>query len=754
MINYSRILMIFLCICFANNLKAQEAKPLDAFVKREMANKNIKNYTLWQQVEKSNSPIVHASVKQANNLYLETATLSKLISEKAEVITLEIPFGTQTYTINLVRYDIFSSGFSVSTVNKGKEEVVSVNPGMHYRGVIEGMTGSYAAFSIFENEVYGIFSIPDVGNINILPNTTLAVSDPNAYISYNDADLLIEGFKCGSDDLPTLSKDATTTQNANRSTYSSCKEIEMYILIDYETYLNRNSSISNANNYITAIFNTVATLYRNEGIYISLKKLNINTSPDQYQSITGNSSEYLYQFGELTQNTLYGADLAHLVSSKSEGLGGVAWLDVLCQPFLPNYYYGPYAFSNFQASAAVQQFPVFSWNTECMTHEIGHNLSSPHTHWCGWVGGAIDGCYALESAQQGGGTLCNMPSPQYPPNGGTIMSYCHLVNGVGINLANGFGPQPGDKIREGVEASDCSDSYLPDNVLSAANTVINANRECSEDGMTYYWDDKNTATKEDDILALKIQKNNNQIGDLDQLGFEVKVETNNIYGTNQGTLLQFPTTLEFANDTNFAMNRYWKLTPITQPATNVDVYFPFDEQDMNDIKGSTNNVNTYKDLIIYNTRDGIDPDPSLGLLGSTNSNTTTSIYDNNMASLFTWKYETTNGSNFAHFKVKAFGGGSGFGTFGKTTSIKGNLDNSTQFMVYPNPAANEITIQLKNNQSGKIDLRLIDMLGKVILSETDVKDNHKINIAQYASGIYQIQLINKNGISKKNFVVK
>ncbi|MEZ4949652.1 MAG: hypothetical protein R2784_09740 [Saprospiraceae bacterium] len=29
----------------------------------------------------------------------------------------------------------------------------------------------------------------------------------------------------------------------------------------------------------------------------------------------------------------------------------------------------------------------------------------------------------------------------------TIMSYCHLVSGVGINFNNGFGPNPGDKIR-------------------------------------------------------------------------------------------------------------------------------------------------------------------------------------------------------------------------------------------------------------------------------------------------------------------
>lgn len=69
---------------------------------------------------------------------------------------------------------------------------------------------------------------------------------------------------------------------------------------------------------------------------------------------------------------------------------------------------------------------------------MGHNVGSKHTHWCGWPGGALDDCYTPEGNCQPGPT---------PTNGGTIMSYCHLVPSVGINFNNGFGPVPGDKIR-------------------------------------------------------------------------------------------------------------------------------------------------------------------------------------------------------------------------------------------------------------------------------------------------------------------
>lgn len=39
------------------------------------------------------------------------------------------------------------------------------------------------------------------------------------------------------------------------------------------------------------------------------------------------------------------------------------------------------------------------------------------------------------------------------------MSYCHLT-GYGINLSNGFGPQPGDAIRNTISASGCVTSCL------------------------------------------------------------------------------------------------------------------------------------------------------------------------------------------------------------------------------------------------------------------------------------------------------
>src|SRR5690606_21482823 len=87
------------------------------------------------------------------------------------------------------------------------------------------------------------------------------------------------------------------------------------------------------------------------------------------------------------------------------------------------------------------------------THEMGHNLGSPHTHACAWNGNntAIDGCGPTAGYSEG-----SCPMAPLPTNGGTIMSYCHLVSGVGINFNNGFGPQPGDLIRDKYNTATCN----------------------------------------------------------------------------------------------------------------------------------------------------------------------------------------------------------------------------------------------------------------------------------------------------------
>src|SRR5690606_19866260 len=97
--------------------------------------------------------------------------------------------------------------------------------------------------------------------------------------------------------------------------------------------------------------------------------------------------------------------------------------------------------------SSFQNYPTYNWTVLVLTHELGHNIGSPHTHSCSWPGGAIDDCYEVEGG-------CS-PGPDPGPAGGTIMSYCHLSGNPGINFANGFGTLPGNRIRNRVTNANC-----------------------------------------------------------------------------------------------------------------------------------------------------------------------------------------------------------------------------------------------------------------------------------------------------------
>ena len=62
------------------------------------------------------------------------------------------------------------------------------------------------------------------------------------------------------------------------------------------------------------------------------------------------------------------------------------------------------------------KYNLSPWNgISTIAHEIGHNFGSPHTQSCGWAGGAIDFCYAVEG---------NCYVDALENINGTLMSYC------------------------------------------------------------------------------------------------------------------------------------------------------------------------------------------------------------------------------------------------------------------------------------------------------------------------------------------
>src|SRR5690606_32117937 len=150
-------------------------------------------------------------------------------------------------------------------------------------------------------------------------------------------------------------------------------------------------------------------------------------------------------------------------------------------------------------------------------------------HKCGaWANGqGVDSCGPAAGYSEGN---CLAPMPALGQ--GTIMSYCDQAGQPGVSFTVGFGTQPGNLIRTNVSGANCATIYRVDSTLKIADTTLLATRECMNDNETFYWNDNNTIDEDDDVLILKIKPGSNNIGNLDNVGFEVKQITLPGYGSD------------------------------------------------------------------------------------------------------------------------------------------------------------------------------------------------------------------------------
>lgn len=392
-------------------------------------------------------PVLETGVLTSYKTFVLDASLLKRIKNEApEQLALSIPSPEGgTFEIALEKRNIFTSDFSVNTPS-GKAGNLDV--GIHYGGKLSNDPRGISAFSFYNNCLFGMVAT-DAGNFNVVFLRDADKNPSNRYVVYNDQALTISNpFHCATDDLPEVPRPNTQKSGEDEdASRGACKTLRQYYECDHQMFVDNGNSVQNTVSWTTGMFNVVRYLYQNEQISFRLSEVFVWDTPDNYPTTANGALE---AFGDARQDNFNG-DLGQLLSTKNLGNGGLAWVDVLCQDYWADYSYGRYAYSNIKD--AYSNLPLWSWTINCVTHETGHNLGSPHTHWCGWElspghFGAIDSCYTTEPEN---GTQCyNGP---VRPIKGTIMSYCHL--GLGTNLNLGFGPIPGNRIRQRVQQASC-----------------------------------------------------------------------------------------------------------------------------------------------------------------------------------------------------------------------------------------------------------------------------------------------------------
>lgn len=411
-------------------------KPIARQALSYFSNQRFETYSPFHDAKDIHSDL-ERYLSEGYVLDIKPAVLEKLLEDRPSIFRLHLPDPINT-DLDLYRVNPFEPRARITTSDGSKRLVNHQN--LYYRGIISEDENSIAIVSVFHDHIQIVFA-NEGGNRRIQP------TQEGNYLTFRDSDLLIEKtFDCYTADDAELLPELPTE---SRQLTGNC--VKVYVECDYKSYVDNGSNVSQTEAWVGALWNEVITLYENEDIPVTVSDVHIYTSTDPFTAYNSTST-VLNAFRGHIDTLQYNGRLAHLLSTRPLG-GGIAYVNVLCSESYQ------VAFSS-SLSTVIVPVPTYSWNVECVTHEMGHNMGSSHTHLCVWNGNntQIDDCgnvYYVNNGLTPEGAGCfNQNNPIIPPSG-TIMSYCHLIAGVGINFNNGFGTQPGNLIRNKFNNANC-----------------------------------------------------------------------------------------------------------------------------------------------------------------------------------------------------------------------------------------------------------------------------------------------------------
>src|SRR5690606_15766796 len=105
--------------------------------------------------------------------------------------------------------------------------------------------------------------------------------------------------------------------------------------------------------------------------------------------------------------------------------------------------------------------------------------------------------------------------------------------------------------------------------------------------------------------------------------------------------------------------------------------------------------------------------------------------------------------------------GYGNSTFIDNINIEGVLNTESfqagEFLMYPNPASNEVFIQFYNNTSSNAEIKINNALGQLVYSsnaQLNADNRTTVNTSRYASGMYFVTIKNGEQTQIKKLLVK
>jgi hypothetical protein len=366
-------------------------------------------------------------------LDLDRQAFGKLrgIGRKESVRVEAFPFAPDaTGDLVLERFEVATADARVLVQTADGTEVRALPDVAHFRGRLEGDEDSRVYLTVQPGFLVAIVKtsagLSYVGPEGPVDGPIQHVLRP-ADSPLND-EFVPTSWQCDADDLPQapigdagrVGEPSLSPQSAVTTLQATAlKEATVSIETDQEMLAKYSGNVGAMNAYILTVLGAASVIYeRDVQVHLTVNLIQAWTTTDPYSSTSTRTQ--LDEVGDWWHanrpKTSYPRTTVHYMSGKPVS-GGIAWLDVLCMGDFSQggHWGGAYGVTQVNAS-----YPASPCDLLAVSHELGHNFGSPHTH-C--YSPPIDMCYGSEGGCYSG------PVVNPGPLGGTIMSYCHLLSG-------------------------------------------------------------------------------------------------------------------------------------------------------------------------------------------------------------------------------------------------------------------------------------------------------------------------------------
>jgi len=359
------------------------------------------------------------------------------------------PVGTMgAQTIELVRTRaVFDANTKMLVGRKGGMKPITIEPVISYKGTINGDPETKVSLHYTQGDLTGFIQMADGQKLNVGPEyTSLATQQAVPHMVVPEQALVGSSqFLCGADDLP--SNPATdgrhmlesALKNGEQAQAEYLRELKLALEVNQDLWTKMHNQGRSDEQIIAYFMKVVACLsqvYEEEvdaTFFVTYIQMYTNEFETPYENNGLNPGALLNEFSKNWANNYNDVDrhLAHLFTTliQQGGLfiGGIAYGGQSGTRLCSKVDGGAYAVSTMYGNQSPMpgnptSANAFTWDIFVIAHEMGHNIGAPHTHNCYW-NPPVDTC----QIQSDNTDACLTTGKRTRP--GTIMSYCHLVNG-------------------------------------------------------------------------------------------------------------------------------------------------------------------------------------------------------------------------------------------------------------------------------------------------------------------------------------